>query len=145
MWDLNSPNRVRTCTFCLGRWGLNHWTTWEVPFFLFLNRLKRLVRKRGLFSEPPKTWTQMDFSSQFTTEHKTWLLTISIVSDPYQSFILFPNWGSKRRVALWGAENQSELLYLLIEYVIHQLQDARLFDLPCNNNHDSRLVTSLKP
>ena len=87
----------------------------------------------------------MDFSSQFTAEHKTRLLTISIISDPYQSFILFPNCSSKRRVALWGAKNQSELLYLLVQYVIHQLQDARLFDLPWNNNHESRSVTSLKP
>ena len=31
MWDLSSPTRDRTCTPCIGRWSLNHWTTREVP------------------------------------------------------------------------------------------------------------------
>lgn len=96
MWDLDSPNRVWTCTICIGRWRLNHWTAWEVPFFLFLNHLKSLVRKRAHFlSACPKLEHRWISSSQFTAEHKTRLLTISIVSDPYQSFILFPNCSSK--------------------------------------------------
>ena len=31
MWDLSSLMRVRTCTPCIGRQSLNHWTTREVP------------------------------------------------------------------------------------------------------------------
>ena len=31
MWDLNSLTRDRTCTSCIGRQSLNHWTTREVP------------------------------------------------------------------------------------------------------------------
>ena len=31
MWDLNSLTRDQTCTPCIGRQGLNHWTTREVP------------------------------------------------------------------------------------------------------------------
>ena len=30
MWDLISPNRDRTCTPCIGRQNLNHWTAIEV-------------------------------------------------------------------------------------------------------------------
>ena len=26
-WDLSSPTRNQTCTPCIGRWSLNHWTT----------------------------------------------------------------------------------------------------------------------
>ena len=36
MWDLSSQTRGRTCTPCLGRQCLNHWTTREVPICLFL-------------------------------------------------------------------------------------------------------------
>ena len=36
MWELNSLTRDRTCTLCIGRWSLNHWTTWEVPASLML-------------------------------------------------------------------------------------------------------------
>ena len=32
MWDLSSLTRDRTCTPCIGRWSLNHWTTREVPW-----------------------------------------------------------------------------------------------------------------
>ena len=31
MWYLSSPTRDRTCTPCIGRQSLNHWTTREVP------------------------------------------------------------------------------------------------------------------
>ena len=30
-WDLSSPTRDWTCTPCIGRQRLNHWTTREVP------------------------------------------------------------------------------------------------------------------
>ena len=35
MWDLSSPTRDRTCTPCIGRQRLNHWTAREVPQFSF--------------------------------------------------------------------------------------------------------------
>ena len=31
MWDCSSLTRDRTCTLCIGRQSLNHWTTREVP------------------------------------------------------------------------------------------------------------------
>ena len=31
MWGLSSPTRNQTCTACIGKWGLNHWTIREVP------------------------------------------------------------------------------------------------------------------
>ena len=31
MWDLRSLTRDRTCTLCIGRRSLNHWTAREVP------------------------------------------------------------------------------------------------------------------
>ena len=31
MWNLSSPTRDRTCTPCIGRQSLNHWTMREVP------------------------------------------------------------------------------------------------------------------
>ena len=36
MWDLSSLTRDQTCTPCIGRRSLNHWTTREVPRFLFI-------------------------------------------------------------------------------------------------------------
>ena len=35
MWEHSSPTRDRTCTSCIERWSLNHWTTWEVPIYVF--------------------------------------------------------------------------------------------------------------
>ena len=35
MWILGSPTRDQTFTPCSGRWILNHWTTKDVPSFLF--------------------------------------------------------------------------------------------------------------
>ena len=31
MWNLSSPTKDQTCTPCIGRGSLNHWTTREVP------------------------------------------------------------------------------------------------------------------
>ena len=35
-WDLNSPARGQTCTHCIGRWSLSHWTAREVSHILLL-------------------------------------------------------------------------------------------------------------
>ena len=37
MWDPSFPTRDRTCTPCIGRRGLNHWTAREVPTCQFLS------------------------------------------------------------------------------------------------------------
>ena len=34
MWDLGSLSRDRTCTPCVGRQCLNHWTTREIPWLV---------------------------------------------------------------------------------------------------------------
>ena len=31
MWDISSLTTDQTCSSCIGRWNLNHWTTREVP------------------------------------------------------------------------------------------------------------------
>lgn len=36
MWDLNSPSGDQTCVPFIGRWTLNHKTSWEVPPATFL-------------------------------------------------------------------------------------------------------------
>ena len=35
MWDLSFPTRDQTCSPCIGRWTLNHWTAGEVPLSAF--------------------------------------------------------------------------------------------------------------
>ena len=44
MWGLSSLTRDQTRVPCIGRRILYHWTTAEVPFFFFLNRILRLFR-----------------------------------------------------------------------------------------------------
>ena len=36
MWNLSSPTRNQTCTLCIGRWSLDHWTSKEVPGLTFI-------------------------------------------------------------------------------------------------------------
>ena len=36
MWDLSSLTRGCTCTHCVGRLSLNHWTAREVPLRTFI-------------------------------------------------------------------------------------------------------------
>ena len=36
MWDLSSLSKDSTCTYCIGRWSFNHWTTREVCTLAFL-------------------------------------------------------------------------------------------------------------
>ena len=35
IWDLSFPTRDRTCTPCIGRRSLTHWTAREVPVIIF--------------------------------------------------------------------------------------------------------------
>ena len=39
MWDLSSPTRDWTCTPCIGRRSLNHWTARDVPKYYLNKRL----------------------------------------------------------------------------------------------------------
>ena len=41
--DLSSPTRNQTCTPCIGRRSLNHWTAREVLFICFLLHLSSLL------------------------------------------------------------------------------------------------------
>ena len=74
MWDHSSLNRDRTCVSCLGRWILYHWTTREVPEFLYLLNFPSkecLIRLAKL-------------SSSF-----------KVILKPYQLYLTFPNyWAS---------------------------------------------------
>ena len=47
MWDLSSLTRDQTCTPCIGRWSLNHWTTREVPRGCVLQKL--FLKQRGFW------------------------------------------------------------------------------------------------
>ena len=40
MWDLSSLTRDQTHTLCIGRQSLNHWTSREVPAFVFISCFK---------------------------------------------------------------------------------------------------------
>ena len=42
MWDLSSLTRDQSCSFCIGRWSRNHWTTREVPKQNFRESFSRL-------------------------------------------------------------------------------------------------------
>ena len=45
MWDLSFQTRDGTCTSCIGRRSLNHWTTREIPWWWSFSRLFKLYLK----------------------------------------------------------------------------------------------------
>ena len=52
---LSCPTRDRTCTPCIGRWNLNHWTTREVPnFYLFL--ITTFINLKSVFKTHKWMW-----------------------------------------------------------------------------------------
>ena len=57
MWDLSSPTRDRTCTPCIGRRSLNHWTAREVPLLALLkmNHVLNHILKCTAFHLKKKT------------------------------------------------------------------------------------------
>ena len=62
MWDLNSLTRDRTCTNCIGRWNLNHWTIGDIlicPYCYLKFFLISSVRCSGLILDIfcPRTGT----------------------------------------------------------------------------------------
>lgn len=57
------------------------------------------------------------------------VLTVSIILDLYQGFVLLAHCSSKGRAALWCAEDQAQLLHVLIEIIVHQFKDTRLLRL----------------
>ena len=44
MWDLSSPTRNWTHTSYIGRWSLNHWTSWAVPEKILIKLLKTCLQ-----------------------------------------------------------------------------------------------------
>ena len=49
IWDLRSPTRDQTCTLCIRRWSLSHWTTRAVPEIVFF--ISILLTHRNISSE----------------------------------------------------------------------------------------------
>ena len=62
MWDLSSLTRDQTCTPCIGRRSLNHWTAREVPAF------KKYIIPRGF---PVAQWLRVCLPMQGT---RVWAL-----------------------------------------------------------------------
>ena len=56
-------------------------------------------------------------------------LTVFLVCDGDQRLFLLPYGGSVGRFALGGSQDQTELLVLLVDGVVHQLHHARLLTL----------------
>ena len=66
MWDLSSPARDWTHTPCIGRWGLNHWTTREVPLCVFWRAKWWSLTYQCLLAETTlPTTVGKNFSSMF--------------------------------------------------------------------------------
>ena len=59
MWDLRSLARDQTCTPCIGRWGLKHWTSREVLPLFFIGSLHLLLL-------PPLLLSAESLPSSFT-------------------------------------------------------------------------------
>ena len=53
MWDLSSLTRDWTCTSCIGRWSLSHWTTREVPVN---HSLLCTLNSLGFYLAPANWW-----------------------------------------------------------------------------------------
>ena len=53
MWDLSFPTRDRTCTPCIGRRSLSHWTAREVPAHYYFKSLFIDYFLREAFPQPP--------------------------------------------------------------------------------------------
>ena len=84
MWEHSSPARDRTCTPCIERWSLSHWTTREVPTIIFLKRVKLLMFSHRsclfpslwtvciLFTCPIVPWKFYWFTEHFVLAFYTW-------------------------------------------------------------------------
>ena len=69
--NLSFQTRDRTCTSCIGRWSLNHWTTREVTLFLIFEDV------------------HTDFHSGCTNLHSQKCIRIDFAPYPYQHLIFF--------------------------------------------------------
>ena len=47
IWDLSFLPRDQTCTFCIGSWSLNHWTSREVP--QWLSQSEKMIQPHGIW------------------------------------------------------------------------------------------------
>ena len=56
MFDLSSFTRDRSCTPCIGRQSLNHWTAREVPMVTFLTCFPPVVPSLFLDNLVPKAY-----------------------------------------------------------------------------------------
>ena len=74
MWDLSSLTRDQTCTLCIGRWSLNHWTTKEVPKSILF--FKKISKFDGLSytisSELFQKRRRVQVKHKWLGEHRLW-------------------------------------------------------------------------
>ena len=64
MWDLSFLTRDWTCTLCIGKWSLNHWTTREVPlcWALLIVFVCILLQRELREAECQVTWENLETS-----------------------------------------------------------------------------------
>lgn len=98
------------------------------------------MEKEGCCSEPPGNsgvesggWALVPES---VSGNQT-MLTVSIILDLYQGFILLADCSSKGGAALWCAKYQAQLLHILIETIVRQLEDTRLLCLTWSKGRDT--------
>ena len=53
IWDPSSLARDWTCTPCIGRWSLNHWTTREVPWHFLISSSFQRHRPEAVWGGTP--------------------------------------------------------------------------------------------
>ena len=69
MQDLSSLTRDRTCTPCIGRRSLNHWTTREVP--LPSSEAQALYQVPSMYFLRPRAW-DLIYCNVFNAQHRAW-------------------------------------------------------------------------
>ena len=112
MWDLSSLTRHWTCTFCIGRWGLNRWATREVPILtIFKCSVQSLGHSHCCAIHLEKTF--------YLTKQKS--VSCSAVSDSLWPHGLQPT----RLLGLWNSpgKNTGVCCYFLLQgiFLIHGL------------------------
>ena len=84
IWDLNSPTRDQTCTSCIGRWSLNHWTARAVlGSCVFIKRFEWCYALAWRVWRSPTSFHLTRFSVhwQIIGSHKGRHLTMDSVRD----------------------------------------------------------------
>ena len=72
MWDLNSLTRDSTCTLCIGRQSLNHWTAREAPSLQLSNQRKKDILAGILLKQI--WWKYIPCSSECMADYREGLV-----------------------------------------------------------------------